>query len=374
MSTQEEEVLDEGTEDTTEDISNPLEVSDDDFNELPIPEESANDTTEQVSDEEEELSETEEEEVNEVESEQKVQNAYSDSNDKETPEKLSKATTEDTDTQDTDTSDVDYKGEYQNLLAPFRANGKEMKIASVDDALTLMKMGANYNKKMAGLKPSMRILKMLENNDLLDEQKLSYLIDLDKKNPSAVNKLIKDSGVDPLDIDTEAETDYKPSTYTVNDKEVELDAILEEIRDTESYQSTIDIVGNKWDDASKKNVLDDPKIMRTINEHVSSGLYAEVMGIVDNERMLGKLTDMSDLDAYKHVGNVLQASGAFNKGSAANGKQTTSANRAQDPSLKNRKKAASSTKSAPGKTKSKDFNPLAMSDEEFDKITGSQYM
>lgn len=76
---------------------------------------------------------------------------------------------------------VNYEQEYKRILAPFKANGKEVEVKSVDDAITLMQMGANYQKKMAALKPNLKILKILENNGLLDEGKLSFLIDLDKR-------------------------------------------------------------------------------------------------------------------------------------------------------------------------------------------------
>ena len=38
---------------------------------------------------------------------------------------------------------VDYKAEYERLLKPFKANGRDVSVASVDDALSLMQMGAN---------------------------------------------------------------------------------------------------------------------------------------------------------------------------------------------------------------------------------------
>ena len=86
---------------------------------------------------------------------------------------------------------TDYESEYKKLLAPFVANGREMSVKSVDEAITLMQMGANYNKKMAALKPSLGLLKLLESNGLADAEKISYLIDLANKDAGAVNKLSK---------------------------------------------------------------------------------------------------------------------------------------------------------------------------------------
>jgi hypothetical protein len=248
-----------------------------------------------------------------------------------------------------------------------------MKVENIEDAITLMKMGANYNKKMAGLKPNLKLLKMLENNSLLDETKLSYLIDLDKKNPEAIARLMKDSGLDPLDVDVETKTEYTPSTYTVDDKEVELDAVLDDIRGTAAFQDTIDIIGNKWDESSKKILVNEPAIIKIINEHVATGVYAQINNVIESERALGRLTGLSDIEAYKQIGDALQAQGAFNT-PAANEVISPASKPLVDPKLKNRKKAASATKSAPSKKKVADFNPLALSDEEFDKIAGSKFI
>lgn len=271
---------------------------------------------------------------------------------------------------ETEVQQVTAEAQLQQLFAPFKANGHAMQVGSVNDALTLMKMGANYNKKMQGLKPNLRLMKMLDNNKLLDEEKLSYLIDLQNKNPAAIAKLLKDSGVDPDDI-MEDNTDYTPSTYTVNEKEVDLDMVLDEIKDTPSFQKTIDTISTKWDAASRTIVQEDPSIIRVINEHVGNGLYEQIMDVVQNEKALGRLTELSDLQAYKHVGDTLQAQGAFNQASPqANVQQPTQFKAQQDPKLKNRKKAAANTRSAPAKPKVQ-FDPLSLSDDDFEKVSAT---
>jgi hypothetical protein len=267
---------------------------------------------------------------------------------------------------------VDYKNEYQKLLAPFKANGKEMQVDNVDDARTLMQMGANYNKKMAALKPNLKIVKMLEKHNLLDEEKLSFLIDLSKQNPDAINKLIKDSGVDPLDLDTEQASNYRPNSYTVNDKEVELDSILDEIRDTEAFNTTANIIGTKWDERSKQVLVDNPGLIKIINDHVEVGIFDKISAVVERERMLGRLNGLSDIEAYKHVGDAINAQGGFQSISKPTNVKATNT---VDPSLNKRKKAASSTKSTKTSTKVDDnFNPLSMSDEEFEKIASSKFI
>lgn len=270
----------------------------------------------------------------------------------------------------------DYKALYEAVLAPFKANGKEVQVQTVEDVKTLMQMGANYNKKMQALKPNLKILKMLENNGLLDEVKLNFLIDLDKKNPEAIAKYIKEGGIDPLDIDVNKSEEYTPNTYNVSDGEVALHEVFDEIRDTPGYVTTLDLINNKLDSASRKVLFNDPNSIKIINDHVQTGVYDQVMNIVESERMLGRLQGMSDLDAYKHVGLLLQQQGAFNaspKGSTAKknpdvttGKATTDKQREQE--RLDKKRAAGSPTGTSSKSKLPEgFNPLALSDAEFEK-------
>lgn len=277
----------------------------------------------------------------------------------------------------TESVEPDYKAEISKLLTPFRANGKEIKVESVDDAITLMKMGANYNKKMAALKPNLRLLKMLENNGLLDESKLSYLIDLDKKNPEAIGKLVKDSGIDPLSIDTTDESSYTPQAYTVDDKQLALDTALEEIRETPSYQTTLNVIGNKWDVASRQIIVANPAIISVLNDQVASGIYEQITTVVERERMLGRLQGLSDIEAYRAVGDSLHANGAFTPKSAAPAIVTPPApvnKKTETPERAERRRAAGAVTAKPrANNASTDFNPLAMSDEEFDKIASSKY-
>ena len=272
---------------------------------------------------------------------------------------------------------IDYKAEYERLTKGFKANGKDIVVSNMDDAIALMQMGANYNKKMAALKPNLKLLKLLENNKLLDENKLSYLIDLDKKNPAAITKLIKDSGIDPLDVDVEKDADYKPSTYTVDDREMELDAVLEELKDTATYNSTLDIVGNKWDGPSKQVVADNPQLLKIINDHVARGIYPIISKEIERERMFGRLTGMSDLEAYRLVGDAIDARGGFKHLVANNTvgqKVVPPPKKVTDPALIEKTRAASSTQKAAPSVTSQDFNPLGMSDEEFSKLVVPKYL
>ena len=275
-----------------------------------------------------------------------------------------------------ETQAVDYEAEYKRLLAPFKANGREIQVKSVDDAVALMQMGANYNKRMAALKPNLKMLKLLENNGLMSEEKISYLIDLEKKNPAAINKLVKDSGLDPMDLDAEKAGEYKPKIHSVDDREIDLDTVLDEIQETPTYTQTLEIVSKKWDGASKQTIASTPQLLKVINDHVANGIYGLINQEVERERMFGRLNGLSDIEAYRRVGDAINARGGFNHLVSNQGKPNQEPVVVQpkpkapaDDKLNEKRRAASSTKPANVSTAAaSDFNPLALSDEEFSKL------
>jgi len=303
--------------------------------------------------------------------EETVSESIPDTEDEEKTEELTEETEEvieDTSSEEIPSESIDFEAEYKKLITPFKANGKEIKVNSVDEGITLMQMGANYVKKMSALKPSLQIVKMLEKQNLLDADKLSFLIDLNNKNPEAVKKFLQDSGIDPLDIDTEEKTDYTPNNYTVSDKEAELDDILMDIQGTESFDQTIEVISKQWDDESRQVLLDQPSLIKTINEHMANGVFESIANVVDRERMLGRLVGVSDITAYKQVGDVLYAGAEPDKAAApANEGKTQKQNVKRDA----KRRAAASTNTGSNATKQEDFNPLALSDEEFEKLAAS---
>lgn len=276
--------------------------------------------------------------------------------------------------------EINYKEEYDKLLSPFNANGKALKVDTIEDARTLMQMGANYHKKMAALKPNLKLVKMLSNNDLLDEEKIGFLIDLSKKNPDAVKKLVKDSGLDPLDIDTD-NIAYQPKTYTVSDNEVDLAGILEEIRETDTFDATVKVIGTKWDEASKQAISHDPTIIRVLNDQMASGVYKQISDVVDRERILGRLNGVSDIQAYKQVGDAINAAGGFGgsvqtdeseQASKSDSAKVNKTNSKVDKERDDKRRRAAPTQRKSTAVKSK-INPLNMTDEEFEKNSAALF-
>ena len=293
----------------------------------------------------------------------------------------------------------DYKKFFEQITGEFKASGRKMKVETAEEAVALMQRGADYTRKMQALKPSLKIMKMLENNGLMDEAKLSHFIDLDNKDPAAIAKFLKDKQVDPLDLDMSGETQYKPGNHSVSDEEMRFNTALEDVQSTPTGRETIQIIDKQWDRTSQGRVFKEPQILKLIDNHRDTGIYDQVTSEVDRLKLLGVIPDDAIfLDAYKTVADELHKNGRL----LANGVPTNQAkpaavaqpanptvpatptvqttrqvleSRPAQPKPQARNgaaaRAAAPTRSTPNKPNAVDFNPLSMSDEEFEKQAGS---
>ena len=207
---------------------------------------------------------------------------------------------------------VNFEAKYKEAMAPLKANGKTIEIQSMDELRQLASMGANFTRKMQDIAPHRKILAMLENNGLLDEAKLSFYIDVDKKNPEALKKLIKDSGVDPLDIDVSVEPAYQAGNHKVSDNEIAFRTVLEDLQSTPTGQETISLINSSWDQASKEELWKAPEVMATIQQQRENGIYDAISAEINRQAMLGKIPAGTPfIQAYLNVGNEMNARGAF---------------------------------------------------------------
>lgn len=272
----------------------------------------------------------------------------------------------------------DYKTLYEGLIKPLKANGKEIPLQSHDELIQLAQMGANYTRKMQQLAPHRKALLMLEQNELLDPTKLGFLIDLQRKDPQAIQKLLKESGVNPLDIDVEAEPTYQGGNHQVSDAQVNFQSALEDAQSTEVGQAVLQSIHSTWDQASKEVLFKQPDILATMTAQHEEGFYTRIVGEMDRRRMLGRIpAGQTWLESYKEVGEQMAQAGHFNDlvAPAQEQRQTpqpaapvaTRVAAAKPPVAAAAKAAAAAPSRVTTKPAQNLRNPLEMDDEEFMK-------
>lgn len=365
------------------DLDNLPELSDDEFLELMANPPAATSPEKETEEEQEEGSAVQQEEEEQEE----------ESNDEESTEQLptkpddvdssvSTGSTEQTSTtqEETESSEenttqlekdkeTDYKSFYEKVTSPLKANGKTIQLRSAEEAIQLMQMGANYTRKMQDIAPHRKVLLMLENNGLLDETKLSYLIDLDKRNPEAIKRLVKESGLDPLDIDTDKEPAYTVGNHHgVSDQEANFRTVLDELVSNPTGQETVRVI-NQWDQASKNKLWEEPGAMVAINQQRENGIYDLISNEIERQKALGTIAiNTPFLDAYTAVGDSMQKAGAFNHLVQAPQPAAPIATKVAAPKTRidnNDKAKAAAPSNSTSKKAAPLINPLAMSDDEF---------
>ena len=291
--------------------------------------------------------------------------------DSDTTESLdtSKKNSPDTKGDTPETTEFDYESAYKKVSEPFKANGTDMQVKDPEDIVRLMQMGANYQKKMAQLKPNLKLIKMLENNDLLNEDKLHNLIDLSKKDPKAITKLVKESSVDPLDIDKDVETDYQPTNYSISDKEYNLDQVLDDIKHTDTFNRTINTLTKDWDTKSKETISEYPEIISVINTHMGNGVFDKVNAVLQQDKALGKLAGISDVDAYRQITEHLAKNGDLREqtGNKETSKVSSKTDETANANRNKQRKAVAPVKQTTTQKSTTDDNFLGLSDDEFMK-------
>lgn len=277
---------------------------------------------------------------------------------------------------------------YDQVMKPFKANGREITLRTPEEAIRLMQMGAGYGRKLQDMQPHLKTLRMLEKNNLLDEGKLSYLIDLDQKNPDAIKKLIKDAGIDPLDLNMDDNANYRPTNHSVSDTEVAFSEALKDVSAQPGGRETIQQINTTWDKTSKEALWAQPELLRIIQSQKENGLFDQISAEMERKKMLGEIAPNTPfLEAYKIAGDALVASNSLilpesetapkpqpaNPAPAAQPKADPNAGRVlgtrtaapkSAAAVNDKAKAAASPQSSSRKAK-ETVNPLDMADDEF---------
>lgn len=266
---------------------------------------------------------------------------------------------------------VDIEAEYRKLIgSPIKANGTELVIDSVDDAIKLIQMGANYYKKVEQLKPAQKVITMLEKAGMLDEQKLSFAIDLLNKDKGAIAKLVE--GMDTYELQDEQHKDYVPTNRSVSDEQLTLDNVIQEVSSTPTGHRTLEVLGTKWDVASRETVVSNPEVIRVLNQHMADGTFDTVSNEVEKQRMLGNIpAGLNNIQAYKFVGDQLYAGKGkvAPQGQQPNQQPANAGKPIHKPSKETvvqQRRAASNSARTPSQSLSNNMdNVFALSDEEF---------
>lgn len=269
---------------------------------------------------------------------------------------------------------IDYKSEYEKITAPFKASGKTIQVRDSNEVISLMQKGVDYTKKQQALKPRLKELQILENQNMLGDN-LGYAIDLFNGNTKALAKLIKERNIDISELspnmygDEENNSpDYTPTNYSISDAEMRLKDVELTLKDSPNFQRLFTTL-TELDDDSKAKFRSNPDLLLRLNEHMDSGLYDQIQNELEHRRIVGdaSVDGMNFYDAYTAVGNEILAYNARVAQQQQQQQQQQYAEQYQQQQLQQKKNSAKSTNSrSTGRINHPVmYDPLTCSDEEF---------
>ena len=187
--------------------------------------------------------------------------------------------------------------EQQELV--FKANGREFKFTQ-DEMLEqfpkIFGQAMDYTKKTQAMKPWRKTIDAIEQAKLGHDD-INLMIDVMKGNKEAIAEVLKRTGVDSLEIDTE-NSKYTPNDYGRDDKALAIKDIVEEISADKEYDITHRILSKEWDEKSFRDMTNDPELIRLLHVDVKTGMFDKVQPIADKIKVLDR-GNKTDLEYYR---------------------------------------------------------------------------
>lgn len=270
--------------------------------------------------------------------------------------------------------DVDYKAFYEEVTAPFTANGQQFSAKNSKEVISLMQKGTDYTRKTQQLSAKRKILDFLEKQDLLDNSKLELLADISKGNKNALKKLIKDKKIDVIDLedysDEDTPNEYIPEARMPSDSAIALNDTIDSISKQQNGLDMLNNIRNTYDQTSIGFLANNPDLLNDLYNHKMRGIYDKIKAEVDRRITFNQLNpNVPFISNYAHVytemyPNDMQSNNVVTQPYLNNGYSSQMNNQ-----IRGAKNTTSRGKSEPS-GKKKVINYLEMSDEDFLKQYG----
>jgi hypothetical protein len=212
---------------------------------------------------------------------------------------------EDSDVDDepsSDEADEDDEEEQPVQSYKFRANGKDYEFSSeeiVDQFPKIFGQAMDYTKKMQTIKPWRKTIDAIEGAEL-NHDDVSLMIDVLKGDKDAITEVLKRTGTDTLELDTETESKYVAKDYGRDDSALAIKDIVDDISQDVEYATTHNVLSKQWDEGSWNVMAQNPEMIRLLHTDVKSGMYDTLQPIAEKLKVYDG-AKKSDLDYYKEA-------------------------------------------------------------------------
>jgi len=178
-------------------------------------------------------------------------------------------------------------------FAPLKVSGKYIPINSMEELYTLASGGAAVTQKLQAISGHKKAIAIMENQGL-SEVDLSLLAEIKRGSKDALASLIKESGIDSMDITDEISDGYNPGRFIPDDRQLSLQEVQKEISVDKEYALTQNLVNNFLDPKSQEMVVERPELIRGLHEDIKSGAYDYYSGHAQKLKLMdgGRRSDI----------------------------------------------------------------------------------
>lgn len=172
-----------------------------------------------------------------------------------------------------------------------KANGQEFDF-TLNELQLLAPKAMDYTKKMQELSPWRKTISALKDNNI-SQNDVNLMIDVLKGDKNAIASIMKRTGLDALEIDTENVT-YQPKNYGRDEVELALNDVISKYESDPEFSITADIISSKWDDSSRSEFFKDVRKIEQLHVDVKNGDYKPVFAEAQKLKALddGRHNDM----------------------------------------------------------------------------------
>jgi hypothetical protein len=236
----------------------------------------------------------------------------------------------------------------------------EIEVNDINELQQIASKALRDKTKYEKYKDDIALIEGIKENGLSEED-LYLLVEAKKGNKKAIAKFLKETGIDPLDIELDEEElkDYKPNEYKSDMKLIETKTIIDNLKtDKEAFTKFNNLITNEFDEDSRAKVFQDPTLLEFIGESIKSGLYEKIAPKYMKRKLLGENPISAFIGAYDEYTQSLQNQQ----------KQQIEQKVSKEKEKATKRKKASIGSKEKSKTSKKDKVDFSkMSDEEFEE-------
>lgn len=184
----------------------------------------------------------------------------------------------------------------------FRADGKDYEFTSeeiVEQFPKIFGQSMNYTKKMQAIKPWRKTIDAIETAGLKHDD-VNLMIDVLKGDKTAITEVLKRTGIDSVDLDTDEDSNYVTKEYGRDDNALEIKEVIQSISNDAEFKTTRNILDKEWDDKSFKTLSDNPHMIKLLHDDVKSGMYEKLQPLTEKLKVFDNYSK-PDIEYYKQA-------------------------------------------------------------------------